>query len=163
MDEDKETLLTRRRLLATGAVVVVGATLSQATASARAYAAAATKAAPLARFARHGYGRSRFAPHVGGPVTLRSRGGAAVGATLLAVEDVPFVASLAGHEDVYTLRFGAAALLPEGVTVVRSKRFGAVDLYLTPAPAGAGAQDYLATVNRHIPRSARRAARAQRA
>ncbi len=164
MDEDQETLLTRRRVLVAGAVIVASAALPQAGASANTYAAGTKKAKPLARYARTGYRRSRFAPHVGGPVKLRPRGGAAVRATLLAIEDVPYVRSLAGHEDVYTLRFRgpAAPVVPAGIMGIRHKHFGVVELYVTAASAGPGTQDYVAVINRHVPRSARRAARARR-
>ena len=164
MDEDPETLLTRRRLLAAGAVVVAGATLP-ASAFAKTSASGTKTATSPVRYARQGYRRARFAPHIGGSVKLRPRGGGAVRATLLAIEDVPYVASLAGHEDVYTLRFRAPAApaLPRGIMGIRNKHFGVVELYVTPAATGGGTQDYVAVINRHVPAGARRAARARRA
>ena len=128
-------------------------------ASAKTYVASAKKAKPLPRYARTGYRRARFAPHVGAPVKLRPRGAGAVRGTLIAIEDVPYVKSLAGHQDVYTLRFRgpAAPLLPEGIVGIRNKQFGVIELYVTPAPPAGGGQDYFATINRHVPRSARRA------
>jgi len=74
VDEDQDTLLTRRRLLATGAVAVAAITLPEASASASTQTAAAAKE-KLARSSRKGYRRSRFDPHVGAPVKLRPRGG----------------------------------------------------------------------------------------
>jgi len=161
VDEDQQTLLTRRRVLAAGAVAAAGVVLPHASASAKTYTSGVKHAKPLARYARTGYRRSRFAPHIGTSVTLRPRGGAAIRANLLAIEDVPYAASLAGHEDVYTLRFRApaTALLPEGIMGIRHEHFGVVELYVSPVPFAAGAQDYVAVVNRHLPRSARRAAR----
>ncbi len=161
MDEDRETLLTRRRLLATGAVAVAAATLPATSAPAKARAATATKAKPLPRYTRTGYRRSRFAPHVGTPAQLRSRGAAPVSAQLMSVEDVPYVKGLAGDPDVYTLRFRGPAvpLLAEGIVGIGHKHFGTLELYVTPVPTAGGARDYLAVVNRRVPRSARRAAR----
>ncbi len=162
MDEDQETLVTRRRLLAAGAVVAAGVALPPSSAFARTYASGTTQARFHTRYARKGYRRSRFAPHVGTPVKLRPRGGAAIRANLLAIQDVPHVKGLAGDQDAYTLHFRAPAspLLPEGIMGIRHKDFGVVELYVTPAPAGPGAQDYLAVINRRIPRNARRAPRA---
>lgn len=164
VDEDPETLLTRRRLLAAGAVMAASVTLP-ASASAKPSAAAA-KAKPLVRYTREGYRRARFSPHVGAPVELCLGSGAAVRATLLAIEDVAYVKSLKGHQDVYTLIFRgpAAPVLAAGVMGIRHKDFGVVELYVAPGAARAGAQDYVAVVNRHLPRSAaRRAPRAARA
>jgi hypothetical protein len=160
VDEDQEMLLSRRRLLATGAIAAAGVMLPQASASATT-PAGASKAKPLARYSRTGYRRSRFAPHVGGSIELRPRSGAAVRGTLLAVEDVPYVASLAGHEDVYTLRFRGPArpVAPEGIMAIRHKAFGVVELYVSAVPSAAGVQDYLAAINRHVPRGAGRALR----
>jgi hypothetical protein len=165
VDEDQQTLLTRRRLIATGAVMAAGAMVPQANASAKARAAAAKQAEPPARYTRAGYRRARFAPHVGQPVALRPRGGAAVAATLAAIHDVPYVKGLAGDQDAYTLCFRGPAtpLLPEGVVAIVNERFGAVELYIAPVASAAGAQDYLAVINRRVPRSARRTTRARRA
>jgi hypothetical protein len=159
VDEDQETLLTRRRLLATGAVAVAAITLPEASASAKTYSAGAKTAKPLPRFTRTGYRRSRFQPHVGAPVKLRPRGGAAVRGQLAGIEDVPNVKGLAGDQDAYTLRFRAPAAqpLPEGIVGIRNKQFGVIELYVTAASANGATQDYLAVINRRIPRSARRA------
>lgn len=161
MDDDQDGLLTRRRLLATGAVAAASLTLLEADALAKPYRAAVKTTARLPRYATKGWRRSRFAPHVGTPVELRPRGGAAVRGTLVAIEDVPYVKGLAGDQDAYTLRFRgpAAPLLPEGIVGVRHERFGAIELYVTPAPSGGLGQDYLAVINRRVPRSARRARR----
>ncbi len=165
MDEDQKTLLTRRRLLATSAFVAAGVMVPQTNASAKARAAAARRAEPLARYTRAGYRRARFDPHVGQPVALRPRGGAAVAGTLAAIHDVPYIKGLAGDQDVYTLCFRGPAtpLLPEGVVAIDNKHFGVVELYIAPVASAAGAQDYLAVINRRVPRNARRTARARRA
>jgi hypothetical protein len=161
VDEDQEGLLTRRRLLATGAAAAASVTLLDTNASAKTYMAAAKQAKPAARYARTGYRRKRFAPHVGAPVKLRPRGGAAVRGTLVAIEDVPNVRSLAGDQDAYSLllRGPAAPLLPEGIIGIRNNHFGVIELYVTPVPSPLGVQDYLATINRRVPRNARRARR----
>jgi hypothetical protein len=161
MDDGHDGLLTRRRLLASGAVAVASVALLDTSASAKAWTAGAKQAKPLPRFARKGYRRSRFAPHVGTPVKLRPRGGDAIRGTLAGIDDVPYVASLAGDEHVYTLRFRgpAAPVLAEGIVGIRHKHFGVVELYVTAVPAQGGARDYLAVVNRHVPRSARRTGR----
>lgn len=168
VDDDRDGLISRRRLLRTGAIAAAGMALPGASAFAatkRPAFASAKTASPAPALVRTGYARSRFAPHVGTQVKLRPPGSATmVRALLVAIEDVPNVASLAGAEDAYTLRFRgpASPLLAEGVVGIRHPRFGTLALYLTPAPADGPFQDYLAVINRHIPRSARRAARSQR-
>lgn len=161
MDDGQDGLLTRRRLLAAGAATAASVVLLDTNAAAKSYLAEAKTPAPAPRQARTGYRRSRFAPHVGTPVKLRPPGGDAVRGTLVAVEDVPFVSSLAGNPDAYTLRFRvpAAAPLPEGVVGVRHKQFGTLHLYVTPAAGDGPTRDYLAAINRHIPRAVRRTAR----
>jgi hypothetical protein len=158
VDEDQKTLLTRRRLLATGAVAAAAVTLPDTSASAKLYKAAASKVKPLPRFTRTGWRRSRFEPHLGAPVKLRPLGGAAVRGQLVGVEDVANVTGLAGHQDAYTLRFRAPAALPlaAGVVGVRNNQFGVVELYMTPVPAQGANQDYLAVINRRVSRSALR-------
>ena len=165
MDDDQDVLLTRRRLLATGAVVAVGVALPGSSASAKSYVAGAKKVKPLPRYARTGYRRARFAPHVGAPVKLRPRGGVAVRGTLAGIEDVPYVKGLVGDQDAYTLRLRAPAAqpLPEGMVGIRNNHFGVVELYVTPLPPVGPVQDYLAVINRRIPRSARSAPRRRRA
>lgn len=165
MEDAQDTLLTRRRLLATGAIVVAGVALPETSASAQGLFASAKQAKRLPRYARKGYRRARFTPHVGTPVKLRPRGGAAVRGTLAGIEDVPYVKGLVGDQDAYSLRFRAAAtpLLPEGIAGIRHKYFGVVELYVTPLPSDGLSQDYLAVINRRVPRSARHALRAARA
>jgi hypothetical protein len=160
VDDDQDGLLTRRRLLATGAVAAASYTLLDASASAT-VRMAEKRPKPVPSFTRAGYRRSRFAPHVGTPVTLRARGGAAVRGTLAGVEDVPNVKSLAGDEDAYTLRFRAPAVAPlaEGIVAIRHNHFGVIELYMTHGLPFGTSQDYLAVVNRRVPRSARRARR----
>lgn len=153
MDEDGQRLLTRRGLLATGALVAAGVALPAAGASARTTAAAAR-----ARELRSGYRRARFAPHVGTAVELRPSGGGAIRATLASIEDVPHVKGLAGDEDAYTLRLRAPAVAAppaEGIARISHDGFGVVDLYVAPVASAPGAQDYLATINRRVPRWAR--------
>jgi hypothetical protein len=158
VDEDQETLLTRRRLLAAGAVMVASAALPES-ASAKRYTAGLKKAKPLKRYTRKGLRRSRFDPHIGTRVQLRGPGGAVVPGKLAGVEDVPYVKGLAGDQDAYTLRFRGPVTprLPEGIASIRSTRFGMVALYVTAVPTDGLSQDYLAVVNRRVPRSARRA------
>lgn len=164
VDDEQDTLLSRRRLLATGAVVAVGVVLPETASAKRSLVAGAKTAKPLPRYTRTGYRRSRFAQHVGTPVKLRPRGGQSVRGTLAAVHDVPNVTSLAGDQDAYTLRFRgpAASPLAEGIVGIRHKHFGVVQLYITSLPADGPNQDYLAVINRRVPRNARRAPRRAR-
>jgi hypothetical protein len=161
VDDDHAGLLTRRRLLGTGALAVASLALPDAGFAAPQLHASAKTAAPAPRFTRKGYRRSRFEPHVGTPVKLRPPGGAAVRAQLAAVEDVPNVKGLAGASDAYTLRFRGPASQPlaEGIVGVRHRQFGTLQLYIAPVPADGAHQDYLAAINRRIPRGARAAAR----
>lgn len=162
MDDDQAVLLSRRRLLETGALAVASLTLvsSSARASARPAGALAT-AAPAGRFPSTGYRRSRFAPHVGTPVKLRPHGGAAVRVQLVAVEDVPHVRGLAGASDAYVLRFRGPSAQPlaEGIVGVRHPHFGTLQLYIAPVAADGPTRDYLAAINRRIPRHGRGASR----
>lgn len=148
-------LLSRRRLLRTAAVAVAGMTLLDASAfgSSQRGAAATKTAQPV----RTGYRRSRFGPHVGTTLKLRPQGGAAVRARLVGVEDVANVSGLAGAQDAYVLRFRGPALprLPEGIVGVRHPRFGTLPLFVTPVPADGPHQDYVAAINRRIPRRER--------
>ena len=160
MDDDHEGLLTRRRLLETGAVAVATVTLvdSPAFAAAERLETTAKTTGPAARFTRKGYRRSRFAPHVGTSVKLRPHGGAAIRMQLAAVEDVANVKGLAGAADAYVLRFRGAASQPigEGIVGVRHRHFGTLQLYITPIAPDGPNQDYLAAINRRIPRRERR-------
>jgi hypothetical protein len=164
VDDEQDRLLTRRRLLAAGAVVVAGVALPATSASAKSLATGAKAPKPLPRYPTTGYRRSRFSPHVGTAVELLPAGGPAVGGTLADVLDVPYIKGLAGDEDTYTLRFRgpAASPLAEGMVGVRHQRFGVIQLYITPAAAGELTRDYLAVINRRVPRNARRAPRRAR-
>ena len=51
----------------------------------------------------------------------------------------------------------AAQPLPEGIVGVRHKDFGTLQLYISRPPADGPNQDYLASINRRIPRNKRRA------
>jgi hypothetical protein len=165
VDEDQDALLTRRRLLAAGAVAAAGVALPAASASAKRSATVAKAATSARRYATRGYRRSRFEPHIGTPVELCPRGGVAVSGTLASIEDVPNVKGLAGDQDAYTLRLRAAAAqpLPAGIARLRHQHFGAVELYLTPVSANGLDQDYLAVINRRVPRNARHAPAGRRA
>jgi len=167
VEDGSDRLLSRRRLLETGAAAAASLTLldSSALASHKKVTDTLTRAQPVRKFARKGYGRSRFAPHVGTTVKLRPPGGAAVRAELFAVEDVANVKGLAGAKDAYTLRFRgpAAAPLAEGIVGVRHKHFGTLQLFISPAgSAGGETRDYTAAINRRIPRNARRRRRPSR-
>ncbi|MEY2515923.1 MAG: hypothetical protein QOJ89_3281 [bacterium] len=163
MDDHHEGLLTRRRLLETGAVAVATVTLldSTAFAAAQRLETSAKSTAPAAHFTRKGYRRSRFEPHVGTTVKLRPHGGAAVRMQLAAVEDVPNVKGLAGAPDAYVLRFRGPLSQPlaEGIVGVRHRQFGTLQLYVSPVAPDGATQDYLAAINRRIPRRERAAAR----
>jgi hypothetical protein len=160
VDEGQDGLLSRRRLLEVGAIGLAGTTLLGADAFAaapRGLTAGAKRSGP-ARFTRKGYRRSRFSPHVGTSVKLRPHGGAAVRARLAAVDDVAYVEGLAGAQDAYVLRFTAPASspLPAGIVGVRHKHFGTLQLYISPAGGDGHSSDYVAAINRRIPRGARR-------
>ncbi|MEY2441226.1 MAG: hypothetical protein QOJ46_652 [bacterium] len=163
MDDEQDTLLSRRRLLAAGAVAAAGVVLPETNASAKGLFARA-RPAKLPRYSRTGYRRARFTPHVGTPVKLRPRGGLAVRGTLASIEDVPYVKGLVGDQDAYSLRFRGPAtpVLPEGIAGIRHKHFGVVELYVTPLPSDGVSQDYLAVINRRVPRNARHASRRAR-
>ena len=161
MDDDQDGLLTRRRVLQTGAVLVASAALPDTAFGAAQASRMEAKRAATGAGARHlrkGYRRRRFEPHVGTSVKLRPQRGAAQRVQLAAVEDVPHVEGLKGASDAYVLRFRgpAAQPLPEGIVGVRHKHFGKVQLYISRPPADGPNQDYLAAINRRIPRNARR-------
>ena len=160
MDEGQDGLLTRRRVLQTGAALVASAALPDVAFGAEGAPRIGAKTAGTgARHLRKGYRRRRFAPHVGTSVKLRPHGGAAQRVQLAGVEDVPNVAGLKGASDAYVLRFRgpAAQTLPEGIVGVRHKHFGTLQLYISRPPADGPNQDYLAAINRRIPRNKRRA------
>jgi hypothetical protein len=163
VDDDRAVLLSRRRLLETGAIALASATLlnTPAFAATERLATTAKSAGPRRRLIRKGYRRARFSPHVGTTVKLRPHGGAAVRMQLAAVEDVPHVKGLAGASDAYVLRFRGPSSqpLPEGIVGVRHRHFGTLQLYVTPIAPDGPNQDYLAAINRRIPRRERVAPR----
>jgi hypothetical protein len=160
VDDDQDRLLSRRRLLQTGAIAFAGVTLLDTAAF------GATRGAPLLTslpvFATIGYDRSRFSRHVGTAVVVTPAGGAPLRMQLAGVDDVANVSGLAGAKDAYTLRFSgpASPALPAGIVSVRHPGFGTVALYVTPGQADATQRFYVAAINRRIPAGARRAARA---
>jgi hypothetical protein len=146
-------------MLQAGAVAVASIALPESSAAASARLRAGAKVAqPARRAIRKGYRRARFEPHVGTTVKLRPPGGAARRVRLAAVEDVANSSALAGAQDAYVLRFRGPAARPlaEGIVAVRHPRFGTLRLYIAPLPADGPNRDYLALVNRRIPRRARR-------
>lgn len=100
--------------------------------------------------------RSRFTPYVGQRVTLTPHRGSRLLGKLVAVEDLP-TASLAGSEHAYALRFRARTTpgLQREITSVQHPNFGTVKLLMSEGGAVDGGQDYLAVVNRVVPRTAR--------
>jgi hypothetical protein len=161
VDDGQDGLLSRRRLLEAGAIGFAGTALLGADAFAaapRGLTMGAKRTGPAVRYTRKGYRRSRFSPHVGDTVKLRPHGGAAVRARLAAVEDVAHVQGLKGAQDAYILRFKgpAGSPLPEGIVGVRHKRFGTLQLYITPGRVEGDERDYVAAINRRIPRGSRR-------
>jgi hypothetical protein len=166
MDDEQDGLLSRRRLLETGALAIAGVALlgTDAFAAPQRYAVGAGSAAPSAHDLRDGYRRSRFEPHVGTTAQLRAPGAAAVLVQLAAVEDVAQVRGLAGAQDAYVLRFRGPAAQPlaEGIVGVRHEHFGALRLHIVPGLAVGTTQDYIAAINRRIPRDAGRGARRRR-
>jgi hypothetical protein len=156
MDDDQDGLLSRRRLLETGAQAIAGVALLGTDAFAAPQRGAAGSAAPSAHDLREGYRRARFEPHVGTTVQLRAPGVAALLVQLAAVEDVAQVKGLAGAPDAYVLRFRGPAAQPlaEGIVDVRSERFGMLQLHIVPGPAVGTTQDYIAAINRRIPHDA---------
>lgn len=159
--KDQQPLLSRRHMLVTGALALTGAVLAPA--------AAARSRQPRARTS--GWRRERFAPHVGARVELRPPGGRAVAGRLVAVEDLQGVAvrHLAGSPHAYALRLRAAQALPlaGGIVAVRHPGFGALRLFVSRSTGDGRAPEYVAIVNRTVPRGAagppRRAAQRQAA
>jgi hypothetical protein len=159
VDDAQGRLLSRRRMLQVGAVAVASIALPESSAAAarRRLNAGAKTAQPVRRAIRKGYRRARFEPHVGTTVKLRPPGGAALRVKLAAVEDVANSSALAGAQDAYVLRFRGPAARPltEGIVAVRHPRFGTLRLYIDALPADGPNRDYLAIINRRIPRRAR--------
>jgi hypothetical protein len=160
VDDARDRLLSRRRMLQVGALAVASIALPESSAAAarRRLRAGPKTAQPARRAIRTGYRRARFEPHVGTTVKLRPPGGAALRVKLVGVEDVANVPSLASAQDAYVLRFRGPTARPlaEGIVAVRHPRFGTLRLYISAAPADGPNRDYLAVVNRRIPRRARR-------
>jgi hypothetical protein len=138
---DDSTGISRRTLLQAGGAAVVGAVFADF----GAIASASTGPVSLKR--------SRFVPYIGQRVHLTPHRGARVVGTLVAVEDVP-AKSLAGSEHAYVLRFRATTTprMRREITSVQHPKFGSVQLLMTEGGAVGGRQDYLAVVNRVIPR-----------
>ncbi|MEA2193436.1 MAG: hypothetical protein QOI73_3557 [Solirubrobacteraceae bacterium] len=113
----------------------------------------ASAPAAATRYQTTGYLRSRFTPHLGTAVDLRTGKGWGVRTTLAGVEDVANIKSLAGAQDAYVLRFRGPKTppLPDSIVNVVSARFGSVVLFVSRAGSTAKTQDYLAVINRRIP------------
>jgi len=139
--------LTRRNLLVTGGTTLAGVFLTDL----------GTAAAARARPIRRGYRRARFAPHVGDRVTLTAPGGPPVRGRLVAVENVPR-RKLAGSQRAYVLRFRVSpkARFSQRITTVRHPRFGKVKLLMVEGRSTRKGQEYVATVNRVVPRRKKR-------
>lgn len=154
-DGEDTHLLTRRDALRAGACALAAATALVALPD------AAAEARTRLRFATKGWRRSRFEPHVGTTVKLRPLGAPAVRVKLVAVEDLggESVKHLAGSQHAYALRFrGPRSLVIGQATVgIRHPRFGVVRVFVTPSRAADGAPEYVAIVNRVVPRAARAA------
>jgi hypothetical protein len=151
--DEAQHLLTRRGAVRCGALGVAAfALLDGATVA----AAKTTHALPRVRLLRKGWKRRRFEPFVGTSVKLRPAGAAAVRVRLVAVEDLAgaSVAHLAGSQDAYALRFrGPRSLrIAQGTVGIRHPRFGVIRLFVTPSTTLARTQDYVAIVNRHVPK-----------
>ena len=148
--EERQHLLTRRRVIASGIAAAVGATLldfgTAAVASAKAPGPARL------RYRTKGFKRARFAPHVGTQIKLRPAGAPAIRGQLVAVEDLAgaSVRHLAGSQDAYALRFRApqAVQLEQSTIGIRHPRFGVVRLFVTPSTSTPQYQDYVAVINR---------------
>jgi len=140
-DELAGLLLSRRQMLQTSAVAVASPTMLDAGATA------------ATRYPTTGYLRSRFTPHLGTAVDLRTGKGWGVRTTLVGVEDVPHIRGLAGAQDAYLLRFRGpkSPQLPDAIVNVVSSRFGSVVLFVSRGGASASTQDYVAAINRRIP------------
>jgi hypothetical protein len=150
---DEWDLLTRRgalRCAALGAAAFAlldGATIA---------AAKTTQALPRVRLPKSGWKRRRFEPHVGTKVKFRPQGAAAVRVRFVGVEDLEgaSVEHLAGSQDAYLLRFrGPSSLrVQQGTVGIRHPRFGVIRLFVTPSGATARTRDYVAIINRAVPK-----------
>ena len=150
-------LMTRRSSLRCGALGVAAfALLDGATVE----AAKTHRPLPRVRLLKKGWKRRRFEPHIGTLVKFRAAGAPAVRVRLVGVEDLagPAVEHLAGSQDAYLLRFrGPRSLrVAQGTVGIRHPRFGVVRLFVTPSTTTATTQDYVAIVNRDVPKRKRR-------
>ena len=151
--DDTPYLLTRRSTLRCGALGVAAfALLDGATVA----SAKATRALPRVRLLTKGWKRRRFEPHVGTKVKFRPAGAPAVRVRLVAVEDLAgaSVEHLAVSQNAYALRFrGPRSLrVTQGTVGIRHPRFGVIRLFVTPSTVTAKTQDYVAIVNRDVPK-----------
>lgn len=151
--DDAPLLLTRRSTLRGGALAVAAFTLLDGAVVA---SAKATRSLPRVRLLRTGWKRRRFEPHVGTKVKFRPAGAAPVRVRLVAVEDLAgaSVAHLAGSQNAYALRFrGPRSLrVAQGTVGIRHPRFGVIRLFVTPSTTTQKTQDYIAIINRDIPK-----------
>jgi hypothetical protein len=148
--------LTRRAALRCGALGVAAfALLDGATVA----AAKTTNALPRVRFLKKGWKRRRFEPHIGTIVKFRPAGAPAVRVQFVGVEDLEgeAVKHLAGSQNAYVLRFrGPASLrVAQGTVGIRHRRFGVIRLFVTPSTRTARTQDYIAVINRVVPKRKR--------
>jgi hypothetical protein len=151
--EGSQYLATRRDAIRCGALGVAAFTLLDGAS----VAAAKTSAAlPRVRLLKKGWKRKRFEPHVGTKVKFRPAGSPAIRVQLVGVEDLAgeSVKHLAGSQNAYVLRFrGPSSLrVTQGTVGIRHPRFGVIRLFVTPSTATAGTQDYVAIVNRVVPK-----------
>ncbi len=152
-------LLTRRSALRHGAIAVAAFALLDGATVASAKVARG-RVRPRIRAIRKGWRRARFEPHVGAAVRFRPDGAPAVRARLVAVEDLAGPdARLAGSQRAYALRFRAprSQQIGQGMVAIRHPRFGVVRLFVTPSATGRSTQDYVAIVNRQLPKHDKRA------
>ena len=154
--DDMQHLLTRRSALRCGGLGIAAlALLDGATVA----SAKTMDALPRVRLLTKGWKRKRFEPHIGTKVKLRPARSAPVRVRLVAVEDLDgaSVKHLAGSQNAYLLRFrGPASLrMPQGTVGIRHPRFGVIRLFVTPSTRTARTQDYVAIVNRHVPKRKR--------
>jgi hypothetical protein len=150
-------LLTRRSALRCGGFGIAAFALLDGAAVA---STKTMRALPRVRLLTKGWKRRRFEPHIGSKVKLRPAGSAAVRVRLVGVEDLAgaSVEHLAGSQHAYVLRFrGPASLrVAQGTVGIRHPRFGVLRLFVTPSTRTAWTQDYVAVVNRHVPKRKRR-------
>jgi hypothetical protein len=156
-EDDGQYLLTRRSSLRCGALGAAAFVLLDGAAVA---AARTIRPLPRVRLLTKGWKRRRFEPHIGTKVKFRAAGAPAVRVHLAGVEDLlgPSVKHLAGAQNAYVLRFrGPRSLrVAQGTVGIRHPRFGVIRLFVTPSTTTATTQDYVAIVNRHVPKRTRR-------